>query len=300
MIGENYNIGAFLNFLSKKTKNFAVFNSLLRKELNLEEYAKMNEDRYFDFGNETLNMLSVASGFLVRTRTPIVFGYTDLLISKGYDQIRNDFCLTNSNVRIVGVGCGFDNGLRGGAHQFFEEVGILSGLFNMKVYSPSSLSAFYDLLEKSMGEFGPVYFRLPLGLPDEISFDSLNFEKDYSEENVIISYGKMAEISKEATSLLKDDGFSVNLLDVDLVFPFDFRKFRSLLLAKNVFLIEDQNENGLFSEISRSLVSSRTSAHIHFLGIQDRFSESGRPLELLKKYELDFLSLYRKIKEKLV
>ncbi|MDX9970585.1 MAG: transketolase C-terminal domain-containing protein [Candidatus Gracilibacteria bacterium] len=300
MIGGNYNIGAFLNSLSKKTKNFAVFNSLLKKELCLEEFMKTNEDRYFDFGNGISSMFSVASGFSARGKTPILFGYSDLIISRAYDQIRNDFCLNNMNVRIVGVGSGFDNGLRGGAHQFFEEVGILSGLFNMKIYSPSSLSGLYGLLERSMGDFGPVYFRLPLSLPDELVLEPVVFDRDFSNEIVIITYGKMVEVAKEVVTLFKEDGVSISLLSVDEVFPFNYRKFQPLLFAKNVFLIEDQNRNGLFSEISRSLVLSGEKASIHFLGIQGRFSESGKPLNLMKKYELDFLSLYGKIKEKLV
>jgi transketolase len=300
MMASNYNIGAFLNSLSKKTKNFAVFNSLLKKELNLEEYMKLNEDRYFDFGNGIPNMLSVASGFLARTKTPIVFGYTDLLVGRAYDQVRNDFCLNNSNVRIVGVGCGFDNGLRGGAYQYFEEIGILSGLMNMRVFSPSSLSGFYDLFEKSLADFGPVYFRLPLNLKDEFEAGALDLNKDFSDATVLISYGKMFELAKEVSDLLKDDGIEVDLCCMEEVFPFNSQKFKSLLFAKNVFVIEDQNINGLFSEIVRNAVFVQSKADIRFLGIQNRVSESGRYFDLLKKNELDLISLYRKIKEKLV
>lgn len=297
---SKYNIGGFLNNFSKKTKNFVVLNSLLKKELNFEEFIKLNEDRYFDFGHGVANMISSASGFSARARTPVVFGYTDLIIGRAYDNLRNDFCLTHSNIKVVGLGGGFDNSLKGGAYQYFEEIAILRGLPNMKIVCPVSLKSFYELFEKSMYEFGPVFFRLNMSLLEEIEVWKIDNSYDYSEDIVVLSYGKIYENCYETLDMFIDDGISVKLFAVEELFPMEFSKFQPLLSAKKIVFIENQNENALFSEFCKALVLSESKANVLYLGMQNKFSESGKSSELCKKNNLDYLSLYRKIKESLL
>ncbi len=296
MIGENYKIGAFLNNLSKKTKNFVVLNSLLRKKLNFEDFIKVYEDRYFDFGNGVANMVSAGSGFLLRNRTPIAFAYTDLLIGHAYDNIRNDFCLTNSNIKIVGFSSSFDNGLKGPAHQYFEEIGVLKNLPNLKIITPICLKNFYEYLEKSLFEFGPVFFCLNDSLLNEFENIENNFLNEKT-DNVVLSYGKIFEYAKEAVELLKDDGFSIEIIPFEEVFPFNMTKFQHLLSVKNVVVLEDQNENGLYLELLKNIDFNLFKGKLSFLGIQKFFIDSGKPEELYKKNSLDYLSLYRKVKE---
>ena len=88
-------------------------------------------------------MISAAAGFAIAGKTPVIFGSVRFLLSTAFDQVYNDICIPNLNVKIVGLGDGEVDR---------ELVKILP---NLKVEDGD-----FAVLEKMMGEYGPAYLRV--------------------------------------------------------------------------------------------------------------------------------------------
>lgn len=129
--------------LGKTFKNLVVLDTGSVKNTDCDEFIKFFGERYFPFGLSESNMISAAAGFAIAGKTPIIFGSARFLLSTAFDQVYNDICLPNLNVKIVGLGDGEVDR---------ELVKILP---NIKAEEGD-----FSVLEKMMGEYGPGYLRV--------------------------------------------------------------------------------------------------------------------------------------------
>lgn len=129
--------------LGKHFKNIVVLDTGSVRNSDCEEFIKFFGDRYFNFGLAESNMISAAAGFAIAGKTPVIFGSARFLLSTAFDQVYNDICIPNLNVKIVGLGDGEVDR---------ELVKILP---NLKVEDGD-----FAVLEKMMGEYGPAYLRV--------------------------------------------------------------------------------------------------------------------------------------------
>lgn len=89
--------------LGKKYKNLVVLSAGSHNTSICEDFEKFFPDRYFSFGLAYQNMVSAAAGFALMKKIPIVVGDDFYLFSKAFEQIYNDICLPNLNVKFIGV-----------------------------------------------------------------------------------------------------------------------------------------------------------------------------------------------------
>jgi transketolase len=108
------------------------------------------------------------------------------------------------------------------------------------------------------------------------------------EDILIISYGPMVAISQEVANSLKKKGFSISLMDLYSIKPFDEQAVTKY--AKNVnhvVTIEEHNVDGGVGDMISSFLSSRIPKKVTKIGIKDSFGTSGRSyLELIEFFKL--------------
>ncbi len=125
--------------LAKSHKNLVVLSSSTTD--GLDEFVKFFPEKCFDFGLGEQNMISVAAGMALAGKLPVVIGNGNFLMERTFEQIKNDICLPNLNVKIIGCG-------GGGLDKKLAEI-----LPEMRVFD--KISDFDEMV----AEFGPMYLH---------------------------------------------------------------------------------------------------------------------------------------------
>lgn len=102
--------------------------------------------RFINAGIAEQNMVSVAAGLAHAGLKPWVYSIAPFVYARAFEQIRNDVCLHDLPVFLVGNGGGYAYGVMGPTHHALEDYGTLLGLPNLRVYVP----AFRDDVPKAI------------------------------------------------------------------------------------------------------------------------------------------------------
>ena len=76
------------------------------------------------------------------------------------EQIRNDICYHDANVKIISVGGGVAYGSAGYTHHGVEDIGVMRLMPNMKVIAPADPVETKLATEAIIEDQGPCYLRL--------------------------------------------------------------------------------------------------------------------------------------------
>lgn len=126
----------------------------------LEKVKEVFGDHFINAGIAEQNMVSMAAAMAYDGFIPWVYSIAPFVTLRPYEQIRNDVCLHNLPVKLVGNGGGYGYGIMGGTHHTPEDVGIMRALPNMKVYVPFAGSDIPDVIGDMLKDPSPNYLRL--------------------------------------------------------------------------------------------------------------------------------------------
>src|SRR5947209_5288777 len=116
--------------------------------------------RFINAGVAEQNMVSVAAGLAKMGLRPWVYSIAPFLYARPFEQIRNDVCLHNLPVILVGNGGGYGYGVMGSTHHALEDYGALLTLPNLRVFVPAFDGDVASMIPLLMRSDRPVYFRL--------------------------------------------------------------------------------------------------------------------------------------------
>lgn len=126
----------------------------------LEPLREVAGARFVNAGVAEQNMISVAAGMSAVGLKPFVYTIAPFCYARPFEQIRNDVCLHNLPVRLIGNGGGFGYGPMGGTHHAIEDYGVLSALPNMRCFIPAFDEDVSAALKTMAALPGPSYLRL--------------------------------------------------------------------------------------------------------------------------------------------
>lgn len=126
----------------------------------LEPLQKAAGGRFLNAGIAEQNMVSVAAGLARTGLKPWVYSIAPFLFARPLEQVRNDVCLHNLPVKLVGNGGGYAYGVMGASHHAIEDYGILLSLLNMRVFVPAFAADIPPMVEKLEKAGYPAYLRL--------------------------------------------------------------------------------------------------------------------------------------------
>ncbi|MEB3245737.1 MAG: transketolase C-terminal domain-containing protein [Vampirovibrionales bacterium] len=228
------------------------------------------------------------------------------------EQIRNDVCYHNLNVKIVAVGGGVAYGSHGYTHHAVEELAILRTMPNITVIAPGDPAEAKWAVQKLVEHPGPAYLRLgkagepkvhPQAIAATHGLDTpFVLFPDVSRPAVtMFSTGGMLANCVEAAKGLMQAGVTVQVVSVPVLKPVPADALQALL-AQSPFVLtveEHVQEGGLYSALCPlalalaqppQMISACLQPHvIGKIGSQDYLrSLSGLSTEALVKTVLAF------------
>jgi transketolase len=126
----------------------------------LEPLRDVAKDRFINAGIAEQNMVSVAAGLARAGYKPWVYSIAPFVYARAFEQIRNDVCLHDLPVFLVGNGGGYAYGVMGPTHHAIEDYGALLGLPNLTVYVPAFAADVPPAIARLMTAARPAYLRL--------------------------------------------------------------------------------------------------------------------------------------------
>jgi len=246
-----------------------------------EEFIRVCPKQFINAGIAEQNMTGMAAGLASEGKIPIIYSIIPFVTMRNFEQIRNDVCYQNLNVKIVGIGAGFSYGPYGHTHHALEDIGILRTLANITILCPGDPMEAGLATKAMMNQTGPVYLRLgkagePVihkSIPDFIIGKAiiLNDGKDLT----LVATSTMLERGKEITDALKQKGISVRFISMPTIKPFDEEVIlKAAKETKAIFSLEEHSIiGGLGSAIAEVLAEHNTNILFRRFGVPDRFTK---------------------------
>ncbi|MBC7264869.1 MAG: transketolase family protein [Chloroflexi bacterium] len=296
--------GEALVELGAKDERIVVLGADLTDSTRTKWFADKYPDRFFDFGIAEQNMLNAAAGLSLVGKIPFVSTYGVFVAGRAWDQIRTTTCYSNLNVKIGGAHGGISVGPDGATHQALEDVATMRVLPNMVVIVPADFYECKKAVMWSVEHYGPVYLRFgrePVPIvtkpEDPFVFGKANLINDGSDVT-IINNGPVLKQCMEAVEMLAQKGISARLLNMHTVKPIDRAAIRQAAMETGAIVtVEEHQVMGGFGSAVAEAVVQEHPVPMRFIGIQDRFGESGTPEELFEEFGLTAKHIVKAVEE---
>jgi transketolase len=285
--------------------NLVVLDADLSKSTKTDLFGVKFPERFFNMGISEQDMFATAAGMAAAGALPFASTFAIFSAGRAYEQIRNSICYPKLNVKIVATHAGITVGEDGATHQMLEDIGLMRSLPNMKVFVPSDAIETEQVIKYVASIVGPVYVRLPrIKLPDLLPANyKYNINNYYilqdGKDVAILTAGVTLTEVVEAEKLLKKDNIKVTIVNLSTIKPINI-EFLKKISDNFKFIITVEEHNvfcGLGSAVAEVISAFGNCNKLKIIGIQDTFGESGDSTALLKKYGIDAVSIYNKIKK---
>ncbi len=259
--------------------------------LKLDAFIKEFPERFFQCGIAEANMTGIAAGLTIGGKIPFACTFANFATGRVYDQIRQSIAYSNKNVKIAASHAGVTLGEDGATHQILEDIGLMQMLPNFVVINPCDYNQTKAATIAAAEYEGPVYLRFgrpkwPIYYPADAKFEIGKAWKIQDGADVsIFATGHLVLKAIEAAQILAEKGYTVDLINIHTIKPLDVQAvIQSVSKTKCVVTAEEhQILGGLGSAIAK-VVSENTPAPMEYVGVHDKFGESGTTEQLLTKY----------------
>ena len=280
-------LGDELVELGKKNKSIYVVDADIGKSCKTTTFAKTLPEQHVNVGIAEQNAAGVAAGLATCGKVPFVVTYAVFGSLRMCEQIRQEICYPNLNVKIACSHGGVTPANDGASHQCIEDMGVLRTLPNMTVIMPADYWAARRLVEAAAKMDGPCYLRFTRDAIPVIYDENAIFEIGKAnqlkegKDVAIIANGDTVRLALEAAEVLEKDGITARVLDMHTIKPLDVDAVKACVndIGK-IITVEDHNIiNGLGGAVCE-VVAEMGKGIVKRIGIQDQFGQSA-PYERL-------------------
>ena len=128
----------------------------------IEDFKQKFPKQFLNCGIMEQSMMGIATGLAQQGMKPYVYSMSNFIILRPYEQLRNDICYGNANVKLFGVKGSEAYKFLGMSHNLFgdEEERLLRDLPNLNKYWGKNKDDFEESLLKEYNRLGPAYFSI--------------------------------------------------------------------------------------------------------------------------------------------
>ena len=289
-------------------KNVVALCADLTESTQMIFFKEKFPERFVEIGVAEQNLVTVASGMAAMGKIPFCSSYAMFSPGRNWEQIRTTIAYNDRPVKIVGSHAGISVGPDGGTHQALEDIALMRVMPNMDVISPC------DALEAKRATLAlaksgkPGYLRLarektPIITTEETPFD-INKAEIYWMPDVglaqvgIIVTGSLLYRALLAAKELESEGIKTKVMNLASVKPIDVDAIVSLAKeCKAIVTVEEHQIMGGMGSAVAEVITQDYPVYMEFVGVQNKFGQSGTPDELVEYYGMGVESIKKAVKK---
>ena len=278
--------------LGEENPNVVVLGGDVSGSVKVDAFAKAYPDRFISVGVAEADMMGVSAGLALVGKIPFASAYGEFAAGRPFDQIRQSIAYSEMPVKICASHCGITVGPDGATHQSLEDVALMRVLPHMTVISPCDYLETKRAVKESLSiTKGPVYIRFFRDNTPMFTDEATPFQIGKANTLIdgtditIIAAGLQVWEAIQAAEMLQAEKISARVINMHTIKPLD----REVILkaAKETGAIvtaeDHQIHCGLGSAVSEYLAQTLPTVQ-EFVAVRDTFGESGKGVELMKKY----------------
>jgi transketolase len=182
--------------------------------------------QFINAGVAEQNMTGMAAGMALSGKIAFTYSIANFPTMRCLEQVRNDVCYHNANVKVVSVGGGFTYGAMGATHHAIEDLAVMRALPGLVVVAPG------DPVEARRGARdglprGPCYLRLGKAGEPIVHTSAIDFELGKAicmregADATLISTGGILQNTVRAAERLAAEGIQTRVLSMHTLKPLD-------------------------------------------------------------------------------
>jgi transketolase len=264
----------------------------LSESTRMEGFKKTFPERYFEIGVSEQMLVAMAGGLAASGKIPWIASYAMFNPGRSWEQVRTIMALNETNVKIAGAHAGVSVGPDGATHQAIEDIAIMRVIPHMLVVVPCDAVQTKKAAMLLSQTWGPTYLRFGREKSPVVTTEQTPFELGKAQifregtDCGIVACGILVyNALVAADELSSEDGIECRVVNNHTVKPLD--ETAMLECAREcgalVTVEEHQIHGGMGSAVAETLAQHHP-APIEFVGVNDRFGQSGDPYELIEYY----------------
>lgn len=275
----------------------------LAESTRMEPFKKAFPTRYIEIGVAEQMLVAMASGLAATGKVPFIASYAMFNPGRSWEQVRTTMALNESNVKIAGAHAGVSVGPDGATHQAIEDIAIMRVIPHMVVVVPCDSVQTKHATLAVAATFGPTYLRFARAESAVITTGETPFELGKAQtfreggDVAIVACGILVYEALLAAEMAQRDGIACRVVNNHTVKPMD--EAAIVASARDcgaiVTVEEHQVQGGMGSRVAE-IVAGAYPVPIEFVGVHDRFGQTGTPQELVREYGMDAASILAAVK----
>lgn len=264
----------------------------LSESTRFEGFRKAHPSQYLEIGVSEQMLVAMAGGLAAVGKIPWIASYAMFNPGRSWEQVRTIMALNETNVKIAGAHAGVSVGPDGATHQAIEDIAIMRVIPHMTVVVPCDAVQTKKATLALSATWGPAYLRFGREKSSVITSDETPFEigkaQTFREGNevAIVACGILVYNALVAADrLARYDGIECRVVNNHTVKPMDEAAVidAARRCGAVVTVEEHQKQAGMGSRVAEILALHHP-VPLEFIGVEDRFGQSGDPAELIEAY----------------
>ena len=284
-------LGPTLIKLREQGLDIAVVDGDLGVSTTARLFGNRFPERFFTLGPAEQNMIGVAAGLAAAGKIAFASTFAVFMPGRCFDQIRVSVAQPNLNVKLVASHGGLSVGEDGISAQAIEDLSLMSSLLNFRVIVPADVVEAAQAIEVAATTDGPFYIRTGRPRIPVIYDESYRFQLGRADrlreggQATIIATGILVKAALDAASTLASEGTVCRVLNMATLRPLDREAIVAAARETGAIVTAEEHlvHTGLGGQVAQVLAEEMP-APMEFVGMKDRYAESGRWDLLMEKY----------------
>ena len=276
----------------------------LTESTQVSVFAEAFPERFIQVGIAEQNLVAVASGLAAAGKIPFASSYAAFNPGRSWEQIKSTVAINEQPVKVIGGHAGIGVGPDGATHQMLEDIAIMRVLPNMVVVVPGDAIEAEKATRAIAENNKPCYMRLARPKTPTFSTAESPFEigaayvlRDGTDVT-LVGTGMTTYQLLKAAKILESKGINAEVVHAPTIKPFDEQTILdSARRTGRVVTAEEAQIAGGLGGIVAELLSEKMPTPLKRLGMNDRFGESGEPMQLFEYFGLTGDHIAEKVEE---